>query len=61
MKENIDIMYIDNPLENLGCLKENLFTPLCICRYRLSNLDKPLEMLLPTGTNKGFSTSVAIG
>ena len=22
MKENIDIMYIDNPLENLGCLKE---------------------------------------
>jgi hypothetical protein len=29
-RENIDYIYIDNPLKNKGCLKRNLFTPLSI-------------------------------
>jgi hypothetical protein len=45
-RENIDHIYIDNPLTNKGCLKRNLFTLLSIWRYRLPNLDKPLKMLL---------------
>jgi hypothetical protein len=29
-RENIDHIYIDNPLKNKGCLKRNLFTSLSI-------------------------------